>query len=166
LPIDVNEIYRRLINLEGTVNKLDTSLKQILNALSPLLIKEPKSPVNLGIVDQLKSILSNGFVWAGNVVNALADSNGGITVTGAGIATKRKVGYGIYVDSSGLKLNKQAAIVDAVDVTVVAVTAGADHIDIADLNTKLSTNATEINAIKTKLNALLASLRLAEVITT
>jgi hypothetical protein len=54
---------------------------------------------------------------------------------------------------------QQSAEADAAAVSAIALSAGADTVDLAAFNTALTTLVTEINALKTKLNNALAKLR-------
>ena len=80
------------------------------------------------------------------------------------------VGYGLTVTGdSGTKtvtfsVKQQAHIADAVAVSAVTCGAGADSIDRTAFNASLGTLVTEINAIKTVLNTLLARIETAEIL--
>lgn len=92
---------------------------------------------------------------------------GKITVTDDGDGTVTlnitlKAGFGITFDADGLQLVQQTNITDASNISAVALTAGADSIDLTASNATLSTMRTEINALKTKINAILALLLAAE----
>jgi len=79
------------------------------------------------------------------------------------VAVKIKANYGIDVDVDGLKLKKQSHIADASAVSSLSLAAGADTVDMAAFNTALGTLVTEINAIKTVVNTILANMEGAEI---
>lgn len=67
-------------------------------------------------------------------------------------------------DTVTFSVKQQAHLADAAAVTSFTVAAGADTIDRGALNTSLGTMFTEINAVKTVLNNLIAKLETAEIL--
>jgi hypothetical protein len=90
----------------------------------------------------------------------------GLTLSSSGISVKVRASYGINLDANGLALKKQDHEAAAAAVSAISAGAGADSIDRAAFNTALGTLVTEINAIKTTLNNLLAKLETAEILKT
>ena len=99
-----------------------------------------------------------GVTKSGNKVIAKGDTAKAIDIGDDGIAVKVKASYGIALTVDGLALNRQGAITPAVAVTQIVVLTGTDHINLADLNTKLSTLKTEIDAIETAVNNIITAL--------
>jgi hypothetical protein len=102
--------------------------------------------------------------------------SGLVQITG-GTANEITVGTGLQIASSILKIKPQAAeanlTADAAAVSALDTGTGTDHINKAAFDTALGTLVTEVNALKdeingtiTKLNNVLAKLRLAEVLNT
>ena len=107
-------------------------------------------------------------VWAdGNIDdNAIARGDGGtrkIQNSGVLIDDSDNVniptGQGLQVNSVQVVTDQQAAESDAGTVSAITLGAGADTVDRATFNADLGTLVTEINAIRTTLNSLLAKLR-------
>ena len=132
--------------------------------------------------EQLKLILSDiyyqldialGLDGKGEIIPS---SRGGLGVDASGFSglvrissgdgVDTTVGTGLQVASNVLKIKNQAAEADVAAVSSITAGAGTDHLDLAAFNTALGTMVTEINAIRTKLNNLLAILRLTEAIGT
>jgi len=70
------------------------------------------------------------------------------------------------LQDTGFGLNQADAVSDAGTISSVTVGAGANLINMANLNTSFTTLTTEINALKTQLNSLLANLRTAGILKT
>ena len=70
------------------------------------------------------------------------------------------------LQDTGFGLNQADVVSDAGTISSVTVGAGANLINRADLNTSFTTLTTEINALKTQLNSLLANLRTAGLLKT
>jgi hypothetical protein len=68
-------------------------------------------------------------------------------------------GQGLQVNGIQVVTDQQAAEADVAAVSAISLGAGSDQVDRTTFNTDLGTLVTEINAIKTKLNNLLAKLR-------
>ena len=68
-------------------------------------------------------------------------------------------GKSYKVNSIGVVTDQQAAEANAAAVSAVTITAGANTLNIAATDATLATLVTEINAIRTTLNSLLAKLR-------
>ena len=92
----------------------------------------------------------------------LVDNTGNVTgvvdLTASG-DVKLATGKALIVNSIQVVSDQQAAEPDVAAVSAVTVTAGAQTIDITATDATLATMVTEINAIKTKLNNLLAKVR-------
>lgn len=141
------ELERRVMELEAQVQVLKKSLAS--QQTPPT--KTGQETVGLAgssmpLITKLKQILNFGFAWSGNKVDV-----------------KPKPSYGIAVDADGVGLKKQAAISSASSVSAVIVSSGADQINLSDLNSKLSTNATQLNAVVTTVNQIIIALHDAEV---
>lgn len=80
-------------------------------------------------------------------------SNLGLTITGDS-----------STDSIDFSVKQQAHEADVAAVSAISAASGADSIDRAAFNTALGTLVTEINAIKTKVNNILAKLESAEIL--
>lgn len=89
--------------------------------------------------------------------------DGLLQITG-GVANAVTVGTGLQIAANVLKIKQQAHIANAGAVSALAVGVGADLINMAAFNTALGTLVTEINAIKTKLNDVVAALQTAEIL--
>ena len=102
-----------------------------------------------------------------DLVNWVSGTSGRLTVSDDGDGTitltvPLKASFGITSDANGLSLNQQANVADASAVSAVTLTAGSDTVNISTCNTTLATLVTEINAIKDKVNAILALLLASE----
>ena len=119
--------------------------------------------VRLTDLPGLSDIVSAGAIIADNAIvrgdggarevqgsNASVDDNGSINVP---------TGEGYRVNSIQVVTDQQAAESDVGAVSAIALGAGGDSVDRTTFNTDLSTLVTEINAIRTTLNNLLAKLR-------
>ena len=92
----------------------------------------------------------------------IIDNTGNITgivdLTATG-DLKLSTGKALIINAIQVVSDQLAAEADVAAVSAVTVTAGANTIDIAATNTTLATMVNEINAIRTKLNNLLAKVR-------
>ena len=99
-------------------------------------------------------LLQNSVVLIDNTGNV----TGVVDLTASG-DLKLATGKALIVNAIQVVSDQQAAEPDVAAVSAVTVTAGAQTIDITATDATLATMVTEINAIKTKLNNLLAKLR-------
>ena len=99
-------------------------------------------------------ILQNSVV----IIDDSGNISGVVDLTATG-DLKLSTGKALKVNSIQVVSDQQAAEADVAAVSAVTVTAGAQTIDITATDATLATMVTEINAIKTKLNNLLAKLR-------
>lgn len=141
----------------------------------PSAIDSDNQPIEIGQAvggtqavrqDQLPT-LANVVSAAANITdNAIVRGDGGakgvqgslVTIDDAG-NVDIPTGQGLQVNSTQVVTDQQAAESDAGAVSAITMTAGADTIDITSVDADLATLVTEINAIRTTLNNLLAKLR-------
>jgi len=91
--------------------------------------------------------------------------NGLVQITG-GVSSAITVGTGLQIASNILKVKQQAVEVDVASITALTVPTGTDHVNLAQFQTLIDTMITEMNAVKTKVNNILAKLRLSEELAT
>jgi hypothetical protein len=87
----------------------------------------------------------------------------GLVVDSNGLYAKVRANYGLALDSNGLALKKQSAITGPVDTTQITAGAGADHVDLAGLNTQLGTLKTELDAVNDVIGNIITAIKNAEV---
>ncbi len=91
--------------------------------------------------------------------------DGLVRITG-GISSAITVGAGLEIASAVLKVKQQAVEADVAAITALTIPTGVDHVNLASFQTLVNTMITEMNAVKTKVNNILAKLRLSEELAT
>jgi hypothetical protein len=144
------------------------------NKLSAQSLEELQRQLNFiihdiyGKLDEALGLDNRGSVTPlrlGGLGEDVSDFSGLIKISDGG--TKEvTVGTGLEITASEvLQIDAQTAELDVGTVTGVSADTGLDPIDRTTFNANLSTMITQINAIGTKLNNLLAKLRLSNIIT-
>jgi hypothetical protein len=116
----------------------------------------------------LSDQINDSQVFANLVTTKLIASDGSGGITEVDLYNWLAAGTGITGADDGdgtmtIDLKQQTNVTDASNISSVTVTAGADTIDISATDSTLATMRTEINAIVTKVNAILAILLGSEV---
>ena len=145
----------------AVVGTTDTQTLTNKTLTSPVLDNLAQSRLVASDGDKVPQSVSDlrDFIGSNYSINVADDLDGTVT-----LSVRLKTGYGIDIDSDGLKLKKQSHLADAVAVSALTLGAGSDSVDIATFNTALTTLVTEINAVKDVLNTLLARLETAEIL--
>ncbi len=91
--------------------------------------------------------------------------DGLIQITG-GTSSAVTVGTGLEIASAVLKVKQQAVEADVAAISALTIPAGANTLNLASFQTLIDTMITEMNAVKTKVNNILAKLRLSEELAT
>ena len=94
--------------------------------------------------------------WVDIVGGELASSNAKVDISGSLFLPS---GQALQINSTQVVGGQQSAEADVAAVSSITVSIGSDTMGIAGTNASLATLVSEINAIKTKLNNLLAKLR-------
>jgi len=115
-----------------------------------------KGDVVDGVIGPAVSAIGGIAGWVDITGDELASSNAKVDIAGSVFLPN---GQALQVNSTQVVGSQQSAEADVAAVSAITVSTGTDTIGIAGTNTSLSTLVGEINAIKTKLNNLLAKLR-------
>jgi hypothetical protein len=90
--------------------------------------------------------------------------DGALALRSGGLAVQVADGGGLTIDSGGLSIESRTDPGDALEVVAPLVPEGGDGVDRSDLETRLATLTTEINAAVSVLNTVLQRLREANVL--
>lgn len=113
-------------------------------------------PTIANLVTSTANITDHSIVRGAGGAKAVQGSQASVDDSGS---INIPTGQGYNVNGTKVVGNQQAAESDAGAITAISVSAGADTIDLTTFNTDLGTLVTEIGAIRTTLNNLLAKLR-------
>lgn len=134
----------------------DHVIKAAAGVATDDVVRMDQLPTVANIIHSDAVIANNTIVRGDGGARKIQDSLASVDDSGS---INVPAGQGYQVGGTQVVGGQQVAEGDVAAVSAIAAGAGADTIDLANLNIDLGTLVTEINAIKTTLNNLLAKLR-------